>query len=526
MKKILLSCFLAASYFSQAQVIALESFEGTISSAYSLSGGINPNVYTLSPTSCDGIKAVGGFLDGSANTASKTMDLVYTKPANVTSNGDNITVSISLITIKNPEDTTAAIGGVITLDYSIDNGVTYTNFTTKNLNPAGDGCTEVAGTIPALSNVQNLKIRVRTVATSGAKYKFANFFDSFDIIQNTTVPPTCTNVDVPANGATNVSLRPTLSWPVSQGAFAYLLSLGTTPGDDDILSESVNTKYFNVGKKKTLPANTKIYAQIISVNNVGATPSCEDVYFTTGANQAAPYCGPLIGEATYPITNVNFAGINNSSNASINVGEAHEFFLNTKATVKKGTTYPITLSGTGEGNNRFGYTVYIDWNQNGSFLDAGEAYFKTSDFAGGSGATVTVNKNIAVPATAKLGDTRMRVKYNFNASATETGDELSPCLDMTYGQTEDYTVTVINDLATNEANKTFAIVYPNPFSDVLKISDAKNVASIIITDISGRTVKTLAPASELKLDDLKKGVYLVTVKLNNGTSTTTKVIKE
>ncbi|WP_312324026.1 hypothetical protein [Soonwooa sp.] len=102
MKKILLSCFLDASYFSQPQVILVESFEGTISPAYNLSGGINPNVYTLSSTSCDGIKAVGGFLDGSANTSSKTMDLIYTKPANVTSNGDNITLSISLITIKSP----------------------------------------------------------------------------------------------------------------------------------------------------------------------------------------------------------------------------------------------------------------------------------------------------------------------------------------------------------------------------------------------------------------------------------------
>ncbi|WP_313031074.1 GEVED domain-containing protein [Soonwooa sp.] len=240
-----------------------------------------------------------------------------------------------------------------------------------------------------------------------------------------------------------------------------MLSLGTTPGDDDILSESVNTNYFNVGEKKTLLADTKIYAQLISVNNVGSTPSCEVMYFTTGANQVAAYFGPLIEEATYPITIVNFAGINNSSNASINVDEDHKFFLDTQAKVKKWTTYPITLIGTGEGANRFGYTVYIAWNQNGSFLDAGEAYFKTSDFAGGSGATVTVNKNIAIPATAKLGDTRMRVKYNFNASATETGDELSPCLDMTYGQTEYYTLTVINDLATNEANKTFAIVYPN-----------------------------------------------------------------
>ncbi|WP_300673127.1 GEVED domain-containing protein [Soonwooa sp.] len=526
MKKILLSCFALASYFASAQIVAIESFEGSISSAYSLTGGINPDVYTINPHSCDGDKAVGALLKGTS-TQNRTMDLIYTKPANVTSNGLPIYVSISLLTFPGDNTGATVMDGTATLDYSTDNGITYKNISTYRLDPNGDGCTAVDGTItPDASFGNNLKIRVRVVADEGAGVSVMAFLDTFYILQDTTDAPACTTVNVPTDGATNVSIRPTLSWPATQGTIGYYLTLGTTHGSDNLLSESTFANYFNVGKTTKLPPNTKIYASVSSYNTSGMTPTCKETSFTTGANQALPYCGPVIGEIVYPISNVNFAGINNSSNATVNGSSAHEFFLDKKATVKRDTTYPISITGTGEGTNRFGYTVYIDWNQNGSFLDAGESYFAASDFAGGVGSTITINKNIKVPATAKLGDTRMRIKYNFNASTTDTGKELNPCDDQTYGQAEDYTVTVQSDLATVETNKSFAAVYPNPFTEVLKISDVKDVTSILVTDTLGRTVKSLAAASELHLGELNKGIYFVTIKLKDGSSTTTKVIKE
>lgn len=84
-------------------------------------------------------------------------------------------------------------------------------------------------------------------------------------------------------------------------------------------------------------------------------------------------------------------------------------------------------------------------------------------------------------------------------------------------------------LATNEIKdvKNNTKIYPNPFSDVLNISDVTNVKNVLVTDISGRLVKTIAnPSSELYLGELKQGMYLVTLELKDGSKQTIKTIKK
>nr|WP_315029169.1 fibronectin type III domain-containing protein [uncultured Chryseobacterium sp.] len=70
-------------------------------------------------------------------------------------------------------------------------------------------------------------------------------------------------------------------------------------------------------------------------------------------------------------------------------------------------------------------------------------------------------------------------------------------------------------------------VYPNPFTDVLNISDSKNVKNASVTDASGRLVKTIEnPSSTLHLNDLRQGVYLVTLEMKDGSKQTVKVIRK
>ena len=45
-------------------------------------------------------------------------------------------------------------------------------------------------------------------------------------------------------------------------------------------------------------------------------------------------------------------------------------------------------------------------------------------------------------------------------------------------------------------------------------------------DISGRNVKTLAPATELNLRDLKAGLYIVSLNYEDGSVKTVKAIKK
>ncbi|WES96696.1 T9SS type A sorting domain-containing protein [Chryseobacterium arthrosphaerae] len=84
-------------------------------------------------------------------------------------------------------------------------------------------------------------------------------------------------------------------------------------------------------------------------------------------------------------------------------------------------------------------------------------------------------------------------------------------------------------LSTHEVtdNKKKIMVSPNPFSDVLTISDISDVQSVSVTDVTGRMIKTIEkPSSLLDLRDLKEGLYFVTLKMKDGSVKTIKTIKK
>ncbi len=86
-----------------------------------------------------------------------------------------------------------------------------------------------------------------------------------------------------------------------------------------------------------------------------------------------------------------------------------------------------------------------------------------------------------------------------------------------------------NVLSTSEtgAAKNTVKVYPNPFSEVLNISNAADVKNVLVTDVSGRLLKTLAnPGSTLQLGDLKQGIYLIILEMKDGSRQTVKTIKK
>lgn len=85
------------------------------------------------------------------------------------------------------------------------------------------------------------------------------------------------------------------------------------------------------------------------------------------------------------------------------------------------------------------------------------------------------------------------------------------------------TALSVSDIDKNDAEIS---VYPNPFADILKISDIQGIKSIHIIDASGRNLKTLAPDSEINLGDLKAGLYIVSFQFEDGSVQTKKVIKK
>lgn len=85
-----------------------------------------------------------------------------------------------------------------------------------------------------------------------------------------------------------------------------------------------------------------------------------------------------------------------------------------------------------------------------------------------------------------------------------------------------------NSLSVAEvSSKKKVSVYPNPFNDVLFVSDTENIKTIKITDVSGRVLKVIDnPTKGINLNSLNTGLYLVTMYLKDGSVNTVKAIKK
>ncbi|MCB2406819.1 GEVED domain-containing protein [Hymenobacter lucidus] len=156
------------------------------------------------------------------------------------------------------------------------------------------------------------------------------------------------------------------------------------------------------------------------------------------------------------------------------------------------------------------FKVYIDYNQNGVFTDAGELVVSSA----ASNVATTRSSNFTVPATAKSGSTRMRVVMSDGSGTTSCGS-------YSYGETEDYTVTITGGAAraTSTArlgSATEYSVYPNPATNVLNVTvpadrDAAAV-SVKVYDVRGAEMKQVRfDNGQLNVSELAKGVYMLTI---------------
>lgn len=348
-------------------------------------------------------------------------------------------------------------------------------------------------------------------------------------------PPGCATLTAPLNGAVNVAYPTKLTWtaPATGGApTGYDIYLGNSP-----------TTLANLGTTTALTVNitglvknTTYYWSIVPKNADGSATGCTVNSFTT----VDDYCGPLTYSTVEATTYVNLT-YNTAQTSPATSAPAHEMFLSKVFKVEKGNTSTITLNANTGGNYKHFFAVFIDWNQDGDFNDANEKYFTTADkFVSILNSTGTTTNNhvtgaIAVPGDAPLGTTRMRIKSAFYATAgPAAGTTLTNFADAcvttgsSFGQVEDYTIEVVpaGTLAVSDNVKTNVSVYPNPFHDVLKISEVKGVKSVSITDVAGRLVKTMKPAAELNVSELKSGLYMVTLNMEDGSSKTIKAIKK
>ncbi len=314
---------------------------------------------------------------------------------------------------------------------------------------------------------------------------------------DTTAPSTPT---LSASGTTQTSTN--LSWTASTdnvGVTGYDVYRGTT-----LLTTVTGTTYTATGLTASTAYTFSVRAKD-AAGNVSASSNTVNV--TTLANTTVTYCASQGNNtADERIGRVQFGTINNASTGTA----GYENFTAISTNVVRGTANTITITPTWTGTvYSEGYAVFIDYNSDGDFIDAGETVFTKA-----ASTTSPATGSFTIPATTTLGAKRMRVSMKYNGVPTS-------CETFSYGQVEDYTINVTSSAKEIETTTplTFSL-YPNPVKgDVLNISDFEGEASFRIFSSVGQELGNgKVENNAINVGNLAAGTYMIEVTTANGTN--------
>jgi len=310
-----------------------------------------------------------------------------------------------------------------------------------------------------------------------------------------------------ASGTTATSTN--LSWTAATDNVAvtgYDVYQGTT-----LKATSTNTSkavkgltasnaYSFSGKAKDAAGNVSAASNVVSV--------------TTSASTVTYCASTSSSTADEKIGRVAFGTINNASTGTA----GYENFTAISTNIVRGVANTITITPAWTSTvYAEGYAVWIDYNKNGLFTDAGELVFSKA-----ASTATPASGSITIPATATLGATRMRVSMKYNAIPTS-------CETLSYGQVEDYTVNITaafavtapTEVSTDGEALSFNL-YPNPVENVLNVSVIDNrKIDYRIYNMIGQEVKSgNLEQSEINVSNLEGGLYIF--EINDGQKTITK----
>ena len=307
---------------------------------------------------------------------------------------------------------------------------------------------------------------------------------------------------------------------VASGTPTYQWQYATStsgPWANVINNTPVNVSYNNATSAtlsvitggSTSTGSSHYYRCIVTSGGCASTSNSAQLTITTYCTSSATSTSDM------DIDNVTFGTINNTGSCGsltgsqgTATGTAYMYSNWRGSTVPvpscmQGSTYPISVSiptcGTAYGHAVY---VFIDFNQDGDFVDAGES---TTIFAYANPGAHVINSNITIPITATIGNTVMRVL------CVESSSFSAPCGTYTWGETEDYTINIVSSTpcsglpaAANALASPSSITSCAALSTTLSLSTTYNFAGITYqwqsasastgpwTSISGATGSTYA----------------------------------
>jgi len=180
--------------------------------------------------------------------------------------------------------------------------------------------------------------------------------------EDNILPPECTFLNSPLDGAIDVSIGTNLSWSYAPRATGYLIVMGTTPGGADILNREDVGNILDYDIPFDLDGETTYYVTIIPFNENGEISICPESEFTTEViTNVVPECTQLIipfdGQTEVALTPIlEWTAVDNADGYLIKVGTSSggddvlantNIGLTTSTTVldfEEGTMYFVTIT--------------------------------------------------------------------------------------------------------------------------------------------------------------------------------------
>jgi Zn-dependent metalloprotease len=287
-----------------------------------------------------------------------------------------------------------------------------------------------------------------------------------------------------------------------------------------------HTSRYNDWRIACVQAATDLYGA-----NSAAVKQVKNAWHAVGVGDY--YCYPYRLNTDLYIKKVAFNNISNTSGDDGGYGN----YTSLTANATRGKTYPIFLTaGYLTSVYTVSWAIYIDYNQDGDFIDANE-----TAAIGSSNMKSAFTRYISIPSNALPGITDMRVQVSYYYN------ELDPCGTLSWGETEDYLVNISAtgkpgfsavSLATSAKTNPVVSISPNPVisganASINYATTEKGNITMKVIDVYGRTVQ----AAEIGLQStgthtyninfarqLASGSYYVMIEQNNKMIAQTKVM--
>ncbi len=402
------------------------------------------------------------------------------------------------------------------------------------------GSTLIGTTTSTSTTVTGLSASTAYTFSVRAKDAAGNVSASSNSVNVTTLAPADTQAPTAPTNLTASNITQTtvdLSWTASTD------NVGVTGYDVYLGSTLLGTVSGTAATVSGLTASTTYSFSVRAKDAAGNVSASSNVATVTTLSNTVTYCASRGSSTSREF--INRVRLNTIDNTSGNNG-GYANFTNISTTLVRGTSYTITINPGWSGSARSeAYRVWIDYNGDGDFVDAGEQVFNRTKTN-----VSTVSGTFTVPTSAISGTTRMRVSMKYNASPTS-------CETFASGEVEDYTINIVSNtgqhytsitvsepglqpaenafetydsemLFEEAENLMLLTVYPNPLSgDVLNITtEGFSPQKVYVFNTLGELVLSeKINGNTLNVSTLSAGAYIL--RTNTGSQTiSTRFIKQ